>query len=283
MNKRSVHLPVGAGLAALLLATGAVSCGKGQEAEKSPAMTPAAAVAKAAKHSEQLTSMHYRVSGRVPQEGRVEADAGLRLKPDMAMSMKVSVPSLGSDATAEVRLVGKAMYINAGEEASKELDGKTWMKLDMSGTDAGKQLDRLGAASQAEQNPAAQSTLLTGADEVKKVGTDTVDGVRTTHYEGTVDIDTLDKSLKKESRLTAEERRKAVEQYRTMGVDELTMDMWIDGSDHTKRFRIRGDADEGPLDLTITFLDYNKPVKVTAPPAGETTDLAEMMKELQAG
>lgn len=59
------------------------------------------------------------------------------------------------------------------------------------------------------------------------------------------------------------------------------MDMWVDDQDHTKQVRMRGDADKGPLDLTFTFLDFNKPVKVTAPPAKDTADLAEMMKGLQ--
>ena len=31
--------------------------------------------------------------------------------------------------------------------------------------------------------------------------------------------------------------------------------------------------------MTITFLDYNKPVTVQAPPARTPLDLAEMMKE----
>lgn len=69
----------------------------------------------------------------------------------------------------------------------------------------------------------------------------------------------------------------------TMGSDlgRAHMDMWVDGQDHTKQVRMRGDADKGPLDLTFTFLDFDKPVKVTAPPAKDTADLAEMMKGLQ--
>ena len=49
----------------------------------------------------------------------------------------------------------------------------------------------------------------------------------------------------------------------------------------TEQFRMQGDTDKGKLDMTFTFLDYNKPVTVTAPPAKDTADLAEMMKELQ--
>ena len=100
---------------------------------------------------------------------------------------------------------------------------------------------------------------------MKKVGTETVDGVKTTHYKGTVTLDDFRDSLKGEDKATREKREKSLDQYEKMGVDTFTMDMWVDGDDHTKQFRMRGDADKGTLDMTITFLDFNKPVTVDGP------------------
>lgn len=271
-------IPV-AGLGALVLAAGAVGCGS----EQSPEMSPAAAVAKAAKNTEDITSLHYRMSGTAPESGNVKGEASMRLKPTIAMSMKVSAS--GQAATAgetEIRLVDKAMYIGGGAEMAKEMDGKTWMKFDLSGSDAGKELDQLGSTSQAEQNPAAESTFLTGAKDVKKVGSEKVDGVETTHYTGTVTLAGLRASLKKEDAETRERREKSVKQYEKMGIDKLTMDMWVDGDDRTKQFRMKGDADKGPLDMTITFLDYNKPVEIKAPPAKDVADLADLFKGLES-
>lgn len=264
---------------ALLLAAGAVGCQKGGS-EQSPAMTPAAAVAKAAKNTRDITSMHYRMVGKVPGEGRISGDAAMSMKPP-AMSMKMTAQDQSTDGPVEIRVVGKAMYVG-GAGMAKEMDGKSWIKFDMSALGADKQMNtqQLGAG-QADQNPAADSTFLTGSKDVKKVGTETVDGVKTTHYRGTVTVDAIKASLKGESKTVREQREKALDQYTKMGVDALTMDMWVDGQDHTKQFRMRGDADKGPLDLTITFLDFNKPVKVAAPPAKDTADLAEMMKDLQ--
>jgi hypothetical protein len=118
---------------------------------------------------------------------------------------------------------------------------------------------------------------------VKKVGTETVDGVKTTHYKGSITLAGLRKTLKGEKKATREQREKSLEQYEKMGLDGFTMDAWIDGGSRTKQFRMRGTADKGPLDMTVTFLDYNKPVTVKAPPAKDTADLAEMMKGAQAG
>jgi hypothetical protein len=271
----------GAGLAALLLAGGAVGCQKGA-AEQSPEMTPAAAVAKAAKNSEDITSLRYKMVGKIPGEGRVSGEAAMSMNP-LAMSMKMTAQNQATDGPVQIRLVGKAMYIGGNAAMSKEMDGKSWIKFDMSALGAGKQQNSgLLDAGQAEKNPASESTFLTGSKDVKKVGTETVGGVKTTHYKGTVTLDALKASLKSKNKAVREQREKSLEQYKKMGVDSFTMDMWVDGDDHTKQFRMRGDADKGLLDMTITFLDINKPVKVTAPPAKETADLAEMLKGAQS-
>ncbi|MGW2129830.1 DUF1396 domain-containing protein [Streptomyces coelicoflavus] len=279
--KTSVRVPVGAGLAALLLAGGAVGCSKGDS--ESPEMTPAAAVAKAAKNSEEIDSLHYRLTGKTPEEGRIKAEAEMQIKPTLAMSMKMTALDQGAEGTAEIRLVDKAMYIGGGPEAAKEMDGKRWIKFDLSGTGVDEQMNQMGSASQADKNPATESTFLTGAKDVEKVGTETVEGVKTTHYKGTVSLADLEKSIGDEDEATREKREKSLEQYEKLGVDKLTMDMWVDGDDQTKQFRMRADADKGPLDMTFTFLGVNEPVKVTAPPAAEVADLAEMMTEAQQG
>ncbi|MFF3616107.1 DUF1396 domain-containing protein [Streptomyces sp. NPDC002580] len=268
----------GAALVALVLGGGAVACTK--DTAQSPALTPAAAVAKAAEKSEDVTSLRYRMSGRSPGEGRVSGEAAMSVKPP-AMSMKMTVEDQAVDGPVEIRVVGRAMYIGGGAQAAKEMDGKSWIKFDMSALAGDKELDQgqLGAG-QADKNPATESTFLTGAKDVKKVGTETVEGVRTTHYKGTVTVDAFRKSLKGEDKDTREQREKALDQYTEMGVDALTMDMWVDGDDHTRQFRMRGTADKGPLDMTVTFLDFNKPVTVKAPPAEDTVDFAGMMKDI---
>ncbi|WP_194236230.1 LolA-like protein [Streptomyces acidicola] len=278
----------GAALAALLLSGGAVACGKetGSDSakEESPKMTPAAAVAKAAKNTDDITSLSYRMTGEVPEQGRIKGEAQMRMKPTIAMSMKMAALDQSEANEVEIRLVDKAMYLDGGAEAAKEMDGKRWIKFDMDAL--GKDAEAMGGDSlgaQADENPAQQSTFLTGSKDVKEVGTETVDGVETTHYKGTVTLDQFRASLKDEDKATREQREKAIKQYEDMGIDSLTMDMWIDDEDHTKQFRMKGEADKGPLDMTITFLDYNKPVTVEAPPAKDTMDLGEMMEAAQQG
>lgn len=273
-----------AALVALVLGGGAVACTK-DAADASPRMSPAAAVVAAAKNTQRITSLHYRMTGTMPGAGRIRGEARMSMKP-LAMAMKMTAEDQSTDGPVEIRLVDNAMYIGAGAQAAKQMHGKSWIKFDLSTLGMDKELntDQLGAG-QANQNPAQESTFLTGSKHVTKVGTETVDGVKTTHYKGDITLADMRASLDK-LHLDGDARarqEKSLDQYKKMGAGTMTMDMWIDGSDHTKQFRMRGDTDKGRLDTTVTFLDFNKPVTVAAPPAKDTLSLADMMKDAQQG
>lgn len=269
-----------AALAALLLAGGAVGCGSEKSDKAGEDMAPAAAVKKAADKTEDLTSFTFRMKGTVPGDGRVQADAAMSTKP-LAMQMKMSAPDQGPDKM-ELRYVDGGIYLGGGKAAAKEMEGKSWIKFDAKAMEkAGGKSAATSASAQADNNPADQSTLLTGSKDLKKVGSESVGGVETTRYTGTVTLDQMRKLIEDEDAATKKRREKSIKQYEDMGVEKLTMDMWVDGEDHTKQFRARGKGDKGRLDMTITFLDYNKPVNVEAPPKAQVMDLSKEMKGLE--
>ncbi|MGS2588442.1 DUF6612 family protein [Streptomyces hebeiensis] len=284
MNKMYGKIAV-AGLTSLLLcgtAACSASADKSEPKAEKPAqavdMSPVAAVKKAADNGKKITSMSYTMKGQVPGQGTFNGDAAMSLKP-LAMRMTMDVEVAGEKQAIEVRLTSDGMYLNGGDEAAKEMDGKSWIKFPMEALGEGKD-NPLGAlAGQADQNPADQSASMTAAEDLEKVGEETVAGVRTTHYTGTATLDDMRAALKGTDAKTKERQEKGLKAYADMGIDKMTMDMWIDGSDHTKQFRMRSTTPSGPLDVTVVFGDYNKPVEITAPPAAETVDLAEMMEE----
>ncbi|MFZ4152229.1 hypothetical protein [Streptomyces pseudogriseolus] len=275
--------------AAVLLAGGTVACGgsAGSDSanENPPEVTPATAVAKAAVNSEDIRSLHYRITGTVPEKGRVEAEASMSTDP-LAMSMKMTAADQGGDSRLEVRFVDEAMYVGGSAVDSEKLDGKSWFG-------AGPAAWGRGAADndshgvlprQIEGNPVAQSTLLTGSEDLRMIATETVDGTRTRHYRGTVTSGGL--LAAREGAVDEATRERLIEsldQFMGLGVsDTLTMDLWIDGDDHAKQFRVRAEPDDeqagtggGPLDLTITFLDINQPVSIKTPPTEDTTALTD--------
>lgn len=272
----------GAALAAVLLVGGATACESGQKdgTGKSAAgqgagkgaveVVPAAYLEKVKAKSEELTSLRYSMTGTAEGE-QFSGDVSMRIKPSLAMSMKMSTSGEGGQK-AEIRLVDEAMFIGA--------EGK-WIKFDMKSLDpamAQKLNSAGGTANKGGENPGDRAGELLKAKDLKCVGEETIDGVKTKHLSGTVTLDDLRAALASSAPEAKKRQEQSVTALEAQGVKNLTLDMWIDESDHTKQVRTRGDAAKGPVDTTIKFLDYNQPVDVAAPPADQVMDLAEMMK-----
>ncbi|MBH5335434.1 DUF1396 domain-containing protein [Streptomyces pactum] len=284
----------GAALIAAVLCAGVAGCGSAESGAKKdgstrkaagePGMSPVAAVRAAAEKNEKFTSFRYLMSGRSPEDGRVEGEGAMSLAEPHAMSLKLRVPDQGPDAAMEIRLIGDALYLDGGPAAAAEMDGKRWMKFDKSllgGKDGkgapGGAPAPSSAAGQADRNPAGEAALLSGSEDVKRAGEETIDGVRTTRYSGTITLDQMRESIKGEDAKVRERREKKLAEFEDLGVEKLSVDMWVATEEgHTKRFRMRGKGDQGPLDMTVTFLDVNKPVTVSVPPAGQTVDVADL-------
>ncbi|MFJ5263925.1 hypothetical protein ACIQAC_26030 [Streptomyces sp. NPDC088387] len=287
--------------AVVLLTGGAVACGNGSVSEDQPRVTPEAAVAKAAKNSEDITSLHYRITGTVPERGRLEAEASMRTEP-LVMSMQMDMADQGEDRRLEVRFVDQVMYVGGSAVASEKMDGRSWFRADPAvwGRGAVDNNSYRVLPSQLEGNPAVQSTILTGSKDLRKAGTETIDDTRTTHYRETVTSSGLSAARDAATdKATRERQIDSLDQFMALHIDEtLTMDLWIDDDNHTKQFRMRGDTyatrggtegipldftDGDPLDLTITFLEVNQPVTVKSPPSGDTADIDALADEAPAG
>ncbi|WP_329170861.1 hypothetical protein OG754_04445 [Streptomyces decoyicus] len=272
------------------LLTGAVLCGTaactasgGASGDRGAASgnikaVPVAAVQKAVDKGAKLNSVSYHLSGKVPGQGTVEGKVSFSLRP-RAIDMRMKASGGKEEGEFSVRLVGDAVYLGGGRQAAAAMDGKHWLKFAMKGKKGAGAGGLGGMERQADQDPAAQASLLPQSDNVKKVGEETVDGVRTTHYAGVVDVTDLLTKRSAKSALDAERRKRVIEQYKQLGVTKLSLDMWVGPDDRTVKFRERAQAAQGPLDVTIRFFDVNKPVTVQAPPASDTVDLQQKLKE----
>ncbi|MET8295521.1 DUF6612 family protein [Streptomyces sp. NPDC001272] len=250
--------------------TGAPAAGKpaGGAAEAAPA----AYLEKVKKKSEEITSLRYTMTGT--SEGQqVNAEASMRLKPSVAMSMKMTAP--GEDQAVEIRLLDGTMYMGSDNQ---------WLKFDLKSADpaAAKQLDSLSAGGSGE-NPGDRAGELKDAKDLKVVGDETIDGVQTRHVSGTVTVEQMRASLATATPEAKERQEKSLQKLEGAGIRSMNLDMWIDGSDHTKQVRTRAEATKGPLDMTFKFLDLNKPVDVAAPPADQVMDLAQLGKDSAQG
>lgn len=151
--------------------------------------------------------------------------------------------------------------------------GKKWLSLDLekAGKSAG-----LDFSSMTAQTPGQTLQQLKASGDVRKVGTETIDGVETTHYTATIDPAKIPNGARLQ-KLT--------------GASYEPVDVWVDGDEHVKRLHIAysmtGAAAAGvgsSNEMTMTFSDYGKQVDVSVPPDAETYDVTgETAKTLQNG
>ncbi|MFJ1811867.1 MULTISPECIES: hypothetical protein [unclassified Streptomyces] len=262
------------GLSALLVAGCAAAGGTGGGGDSAAAT----AVTRAAEKAEQPVSLRYRMTGRTPEEGRIKAEAAIGIEPP-AMSLKSTVLSGPDKGTGEFRLVGGVLYVGSDEAGE---DGKHWIRFGAPGssdTPSGIKVDTGTMVDRVRDNPSHEGGFLAAADDLKKAGSETVGGVRTTRYTGTATVDDIRAAYQDEDKSVRQRTEKSLAQYEKQGVDELTMDLWTDAEDRTRQLRVQGFGRHGELDLTITFLDFGKPVTLQAPPASDTLDMARELKK----
>ena len=147
---------------------------------------------------------------------------------------------------------------------------KSWIKVDLekAANALGVKLPQLQLGG-GNPSPADALAQLRGSKDAKKLGTATIDGVNTTHYRVTID---LDRAL---ARATPEQRKACKELVRAAkrnGVDVAPThaDVWIGDDDLVRRF---SETIGSVGSITMTFSDYGAPVQIEAPPADETLDL----------
>ena len=278
-----------AAVAALL--GGATACGTEAEAEAAP-RTPAEAVARAAGRTAEVESLRYRVTGTLPEHGKVRAEASMRVKPSV-MGMELTGLGDGEDKPVEIRFVDGAMYTEGDTTVLGDTDGKRWIKAEPASW-GGLSPDNgsFGVLPrQLEGSPLVQSTIMIAAKDVEEVGTESVEGTPTIHYRGKVTGKGVrDAQGAARDKKTRELRPRVRDQFLSLRLrvgSTLAMDLWVDEDGRAKQFRLRGQTsaldsegrwvDTGPLDLTYTFLDVDRPVTVETPAADDTVDLAELV------
>ncbi|WP_369205666.1 LppX_LprAFG lipoprotein [Streptomyces sp. PU-14G] len=245
----------------------------GAEGKGSSAQSPADAVqATNAKTTEAETA---RMKLKVAVSGSGEQAAGKSVSGDGTIDLKDGTSELRlsqGGQRIEQRVVDQVLYQKLPKESASRLpDGKTWMKIDLGRL----QGSGAGGAGAGMNNPAdslAYSKSLSEKD-VKKLGTEDVNGTETTHYR--VDLD-----LSKLAKGDPEQEKK----LRAQLGDRVPVELWIDDKGLTRRQQIEltardsagsGSAKKTKIATTVELSDFGTDVDVQAPPSGKTADLTD--------
>ncbi|MEV6616003.1 hypothetical protein AB0N31_19495 [Streptomyces sp. NPDC051051] len=195
-------------------------------------------------------------------------------------TMADTMRQLGT-TSMQARYLPDAYYARMGDAFAEQAGGKHWIKYPY---DA---LETLGGGSgaylkdQMENSTPNQSVkLLLASGDVRRVGEETVRGERTTHYSGTVEVADL---AGRNSSLSESQLADLKEQLEQAGVTTETVDIWVDEDDLLVKKVEKGRSANGTYSQTAYYSDYGTPVDTEAPPAADTADFSELLRQQGAG
>jgi hypothetical protein len=183
---------------------------------------------------------------------------------------------VGAAPSVQARYLPDAYYASLGGTSAERLGGKHWIKYSydllaqVSGASGAYLKDQIRTAT-----PAQTVKLLLASHDVKKVGQETVSGVRATHYSGTVNIADF---AGRSSNLSADQLAALKKQLDQAGIASETVDIWLNDQNLPVKKIEKGATAKGEMVNTAYYSDYGVPVTTEAPPASDTLDFAKLMK-----
>jgi hypothetical protein len=227
----------------------------------------------AADNTQSAESYRYDIEETVRSNGETVTitGTGTTSEDGKASTVYLDIPKVGS---IEYRLIDRVIYMDASgfpALASQLPAGKQWVSIDLD-TLAGGDLDQLYESAQSSSPNSGLKFLDSLSGDPENLGTETVNGQRTTHYRGTLDYRKLGDKIKDE---------KVKAQLAKLG--PVPVDVWIDGDDHVVKMHMKLDAaafsstaPDGSVELTMTISDIDEPVVVVAPPADQVVDFSSL-------
>ncbi|MER5914024.1 hypothetical protein ABT124_26975 [Streptomyces sp. NPDC001982] len=235
-----------------------------------------AALARATDRTENLGSAEVKMSadmgtgtGPVVMEGTFSWGDGFAFDVDMD-TKHVQMQALTASPKVRVLLVDGAYYYDIDPQPSGPLKGKEWMKIDSSAVFGEKGAQAM-AGNSGGGSPVASMKALKYANDVEDLGKQNVDGQSATHYRAVIKADQMGKL--KDVYGDQDNLFDSV----TGANGRMTMDIWVNGKDLPVRMK----QVMGSLTVTTDFEKFDKTATVKAPPAAQTGDLTEAMKNAQ--
>jgi hypothetical protein len=254
-----------AGAAAVLLAAGCAS--NSPTHTGTGALSPIQAITLAAHQAQAVNSAKFTLD--VTTTGAIsETLAGtvqVRLRPSVLADENfgtLTVNGRSLPGGMQEILNSQSIYMKMAI-LQREL-GKPWVKLSYAELRQATGLN-LGQLVQQVQdyNPMVQTQMLAGAKNVKTVGTQTIDGVKTTEYTGTY---AMSAALAK---IPSSFRSFVQKQVQSMGLGAVQFKVWLDAQHQARKIITVEHGTSTQITVTVQVSGINQPVSVTYPPASE--------------
>jgi hypothetical protein len=233
-------------------------------------------VAQAANVTAAARTAEFGIAGNVTAAGQsipLSGNGAVDMKNQrMRMSMSFPIPGFGSMKT-DALMDGKAVYLHLPDALAQRIPlGKSWIKIDLAALAKSNGVDLGGLSQPSQGNPADMLQALKAVGSSRKVGTENLDGVATTHYRATIDPKTaLDRIPDKQSASTLKQMLSG------SGLSAIPIDVWIDRAGRVRRESMKFSANGTSMDMTISFTRFGVPVDTTPPPADQVLDAGSLL------
>ncbi|WP_433176458.1 LppX_LprAFG lipoprotein [Actinoallomurus sp. CA-150999] len=272
VRRYAVGTAAGAALVAALAGCGSANGGGGTGAVN---VSAAQAISLAAQKTSTVKS--YKVDITESGTGKASSNAHgvvqVRLRPDLAAVGTLDQAGFGGhsvESGLRAILLGDNLYGKVPSQLTQFTGGKPWVKFSVSKAAQQAGVDLNEILKQAD--PAQQTKIFTSSKDVRKAGTQTIDGVKTTHYTGTITAKDA------AAQLGGKAKQSFQDLYQKSGGKSVAFDLWVGADNLPRKLTAKSSASDGAATATMVYSDYNKSVSVSAPPASQVADGNQFMQ-----
>jgi LppX_LprAFG lipoprotein len=266
---------VGLGLAGCRSSTQA---GSGGGASTSPSATSQSsqssrqAVRLAARQAARINSCRFTLSLQLsgPVTGSMSGSVQMRSRPSPLAEVEFgSVDFSGITVPGSVQEITTSNTLYLKIALLQVMLGKPWVAIALSGLQQGTGIS-LGQFLQQAQanNPMVYGQMLAASKNLRSVGTQTIDGVTTTHYTGTFSADA---GL---ARLPSNLRTIERTWVHLFGDRSIGFDAWIDAQHRIRKLVVTQHRGSLRLSATMQVTSFNQPVNISVPPASQVKTIS---------
>jgi hypothetical protein len=228
----------------------------GQTGSETAAQAIRAAADQAKKINSYSIRMDESLTGATAEH--ITGNMQFRLKPTLLAQVDLSIPP----ASVNEILTTKVAYLKIPGLGST---GKPWVKLSLAGKNGtGAALGQLLQSAE-NSNPANQTAALTASKDLRKTGTEVINGIPTTRYEGSYSV--ADEMKKLPPAL----RKITSQSIAALGVTKVHFTIWIDGKHQMRRVITVEKGTSSTITTKLDIISINQPVNVTLPPPSQVT------------
>lgn len=193
----------------------------------------------------------------MPTGGKMTGDGAVKIAGE---ATETAVRLRADNHTTEMVILDDAYYIKQPKDEANDPD-KPWLKIDPNAQDP---MSRFYGLIISQQKSSTDTSKLLDSFEngsrITETGKEKVHGQHATHYRIVADVRKLAGSTKDEMLRTV--MRMTLRQ----GIKRITHDLWVNGENLPVRYATEQPQAGGMAKVQVDFLDWGKPVDISAPP-----------------